>query len=46
MYRLLNLFSSLYLVFILCGGPDDIVDIKNGTTVNKDIAFILIDIFK
>ncbi|KAI5621762.1 heat-stable enterotoxin receptor-like [Silurus asotus] len=32
-------------IFILCGGPDDIVSIKNETTVNKDIAFILIDIF-
>ncbi|MCI4395305.1 hypothetical protein PGIGA_G00178820 [Pangasianodon gigas] len=32
-------------IFILCGGPDDIVSIKNGTNVNKDIAFILIDIF-
>lgn len=32
-------------IFIVCGGPDDIASIKNGTNVNKDIAFILIDIF-
>ncbi|MCJ8749499.1 hypothetical protein PDJAM_G00177000 [Pangasius djambal] len=32
-------------IFIVCGGPDDIVSIKNGTNVNKDVAFILIDIF-
>ncbi|KAK3508354.1 hypothetical protein QTP70_022935, partial [Hemibagrus guttatus] len=32
-------------IFILCGGPDDILSIKNEMTVSKDIAFILIDIF-
>uniref|UniRef100_A0AAR2JUK4 Guanylate cyclase n=1 Tax=Pygocentrus nattereri TaxID=42514 RepID=A0AAR2JUK4_PYGNA len=33
-------------IFITCGTPDDIFYIKNGTNVNKDILFILIDIFK
>ncbi|KAM9434796.1 guanylyl cyclase C [Clarias gariepinus] len=32
-------------IFILCGGPDDIIAVKNGSFINKDIAFILIDIF-
>ncbi|XP_036420024.1 heat-stable enterotoxin receptor-like [Colossoma macropomum] len=32
-------------IFITCGTPDDIFSIKNGTNVNKDILFILIDIF-
>ncbi|XP_017572831.1 heat-stable enterotoxin receptor [Pygocentrus nattereri] len=32
-------------IFITCGTPDDIFYIKNGTNVNKDILFILIDIF-
>ncbi|XP_062846944.1 guanylyl cyclase C [Trichomycterus rosablanca] len=32
-------------IFILCGTPDDIIAIKNGTNVHKDTAFILIDLF-
>lgn len=44
--NLLNLSSSSCLVFILCGDPDDIVSVKNGTNVNKDIVFILIDLYK
>ncbi|KAG7325925.1 hypothetical protein KOW79_010850 [Hemibagrus wyckioides] len=32
-------------IFILCGGPDDILSIKSEMTVSKEIAFILIDIF-
>ncbi|KAG9279281.1 heat-stable enterotoxin receptor isoform X2 [Astyanax mexicanus] len=32
-------------IFIMCGGPDTIFSIKNGTDVSKDIVFILIDIF-
>ncbi|XP_060759987.1 guanylyl cyclase C [Neoarius graeffei] len=32
-------------IFILCGGPEEIAVIKNVTTVNKEIGFILIDIF-
>lgn len=44
--HLLKLSSSSRLVFILCGDPDDIVSIKNGTNANKDVVFILIDLFK
>ncbi|XP_062335053.1 guanylyl cyclase C isoform X2 [Osmerus eperlanus] len=32
-------------IFILCGTPDDIKDIKNNTKINPDILFMLIDIY-
>lgn len=34
-------------MFILCGTPDDIVELKNGSLdVDAHIAFILIDLYK
>ncbi|XP_072531268.1 guanylyl cyclase C [Salminus brasiliensis] len=32
-------------IFIMCGGPETVYSIKNGTNVSRDIVFILIDIF-
>lgn len=35
-------------MFIICGGPDDIMDLKNGTQLDSDpgTAFLLIDLYK
>ncbi|XP_035381203.1 heat-stable enterotoxin receptor isoform X3 [Electrophorus electricus] len=32
-------------IFIMCGSPNDILCLKNGTSVDKDIVFILMDLF-
>lgn len=36
-----------FTVFIICGTPDDIMDLKNGTMKCDDqTAFLLIDLYK
>lgn len=38
----------IFTVFIICGTPDDIMDLKNGTQLDSDheTAFLLIDLYK
>uniref|UniRef100_A0A8C9RX24 Guanylyl cyclase C n=1 Tax=Scleropages formosus TaxID=113540 RepID=A0A8C9RX24_SCLFO len=38
-------FQFLTAVFIICGTPDDIVRLKNGSEQNPNIVFILIDLY-
>ncbi|KAM3859833.1 guanylyl cyclase C [Diretmus argenteus] len=32
-------------VFVVCGSPEDLVEVKNGTTESEDVIFILIDLY-
>lgn len=40
--------ASLFAVFIMCGTPMDVMEVKNGSPEadSSDILFILIDLYK
>uniref|UniRef100_A0A8C2KIE8 Guanylate cyclase n=1 Tax=Cyprinus carpio TaxID=7962 RepID=A0A8C2KIE8_CYPCA len=46
-FSFIFLLGFCFTVVILCGTPDDIMDLKNGTMdSNNEIAFLLIDLYK
>ncbi|XP_023670189.1 guanylyl cyclase C [Paramormyrops kingsleyae] len=44
-HNLLNSPTRKSNLFIICGTPEDVINLKNGTEVNPEIVFILIDLY-